>query len=69
MAAISQSRTPYNQPPQPAPNVDLSSILAHIQQTQPAAPMQNYGYGNSYQPDNDRKRPGDHDDQQNGAYG
>ncbi|KAI4175672.1 MAG: hypothetical protein LQ348_006140 [Seirophora lacunosa] len=69
MAAINQSRTPYNQPAQPAPNVDLSSILAHIQQTQPAAPMQNYGYGNSYQPENERKRPVDHDEQQNGEYG
>ncbi|KAL8927048.1 MAG: hypothetical protein Q9208_002594 [Pyrenodesmia sp. 3 TL-2023] len=72
MAAISQSRTPYNQPAQPAqpaPNVDLSAILAQIQQPQPAAPMQGYGYGNTYQNDNDRKRPMENDDQPNGEYG
>ncbi|KAL8994924.1 MAG: hypothetical protein Q9188_006932, partial [Gyalolechia gomerana] len=72
MAAINQQRqghTVYNPPPQPTPNVDLSSILAQFQQPQPSAPMQNYGYGAPYQMDNDRKRPMDHDDQQNGEYG
>ncbi|KAI4140005.1 MAG: hypothetical protein L6R39_006005 [Caloplaca ligustica] len=72
MAAINQSRAPYSQPAQPAqpaPNVDLSSILAQFQQPQPAAPMQGYGYGNAYPSDNDRKRPMDHDDQPNGDYG
>ncbi|KAL8749528.1 MAG: hypothetical protein Q9184_006773 [Pyrenodesmia sp. 2 TL-2023] len=69
MAAISQSRTSYNQPAQPAPNVDLSAILAQIQQPQPAAPMQGYGYGNTYHNDNDRKRPMENDDQPNGEYG
>ncbi|KAL8828339.1 MAG: hypothetical protein Q9170_006648 [Blastenia crenularia] len=72
MAAINQhnqARTAYNPTPQPNPNVDLSSILAQIQQPQPAAPMQGYGYGNQYQTDNDRKRPIEHDEQQNGEYG
>ncbi|KAL8933879.1 MAG: hypothetical protein Q9216_006170 [Gyalolechia sp. 2 TL-2023] len=72
MAAINQQRqghTVYNPPPQPTPNVDLSSILAQFQQPQASAPMQNYGFGTPYQMDNDRKRPMDHDDQQNGEYG
>lgn len=71
MAAINQQRQGqvYNPPPQPTPNVDLSSILAQFQQPQPSAPMQNYGYGTPYQMDNERKRPIDHDDQQNGDYG
>ncbi|KAL8713761.1 MAG: hypothetical protein Q9220_002287 [cf. Caloplaca sp. 1 TL-2023] len=75
MAVINQQNqagSAYGQPPQAAPNVDLSSILAQFQQPQqqPAAPMQGYGYGNSYQNDNDRKRTMDYDDQQNGGeYG
>lgn len=31
--------------------------------------MQNYGYGNAYQADNDRKRTLDYEDQGNGEYG
>lgn len=75
MAAIRQQNsapTVYSQQQVSAPTVDLSSILAQIQQpqqSQPAAPMQSYGYGNSYQQDNDRKRPMDHDGQPNGDYG
>lgn len=71
MAAINQQKhnQVYNPPPQPTPNVDLSSILAQFQQPQPSAPMQNYGYGAPYPMDNDRKRPIDHDDQQNGEFG
>ncbi|KAL9601023.1 MAG: hypothetical protein Q9179_003011 [Wetmoreana sp. 5 TL-2023] len=71
MAVINhaQNRPVYNQPPQPAPTVDLSSILAKIGQSQPAAPTQSYGYGNAYQNENERKRPMDHDGQPNGDYG
>ncbi|KAL9026188.1 MAG: hypothetical protein Q9196_005110 [Gyalolechia fulgens] len=72
MAAINQQRqghTLYNPPPQPTPNVDLSSILAQFQQPQLSAPIPTYGYGTPYQMDNDRKRPMEHDDQQNGEYG
>ncbi|KAL9598870.1 MAG: hypothetical protein Q9219_004210 [cf. Caloplaca sp. 3 TL-2023] len=72
LAAISQSnqaRTVYNPPPQPSPNVDLSSILAQFQQPQPPAPVQNYGYGQPYQTDSDRKRPMEYEDHQNGDYG
>ncbi|KAI4244441.1 MAG: hypothetical protein LQ352_006797 [Teloschistes flavicans] len=71
MAAISQqaqpAQLPYNQQPPPASTVDLSSILASIH-GQPTAPMQNFGYGNMYQTDNDRKRPMDYDNQQNADY-
>ncbi|KAL8969524.1 MAG: hypothetical protein Q9183_001957 [Haloplaca sp. 2 TL-2023] len=66
---LNQNRPAYNQQPQPAPAVDLSSILATIQQPQQTAPMQGYGYGNTYHNDNDRKRPMDHDGQANGEYG
>ncbi|KAL8725558.1 MAG: hypothetical protein Q9166_007281 [cf. Caloplaca sp. 2 TL-2023] len=67
---LNQPSTTYNQAPQQAPNVDLSSILAQFQQQpQPAAPIQGYGYGNTYQNENDRKRPLDQDGQQNGDYG
>lgn len=31
--------------------------------------MQNYGYGNTYQAENDRKRTLDYEDQGNGEYG
>lgn len=31
--------------------------------------MQNYGYGSTYQADNDRKRTLDYEDQGNGEYG
>ncbi|KAL8686751.1 MAG: hypothetical protein Q9218_006892 [Villophora microphyllina] len=69
MAAINQQtqqpQQTYNQQAQPAPTADLSSLLALIQ---PTAPTQGYGYGNTYHADNERKRPIDHDNQQNGDY-
>ena len=47
---------------------NLHSILAGFGQ-QPPAPMQNYGYSNSYQTDNDRKRQAEFEDQSNEEYG
>ena len=67
MQVPSQAQPTYSSAPQnQQPN--LQSILAQIGQ-QPAAPMQNYGYPNSYQTENDRKRQADYDDQASGSYG
>ena len=53
-------------PPQPQ-GVDLQAILAQFGKP-PTPQMQGYGYQNSFQGQNDRKRPVDYDDQ-NGDYG
>ena len=53
---------PSNQQP------NLNAILAGFGQ-QPAAQMQNYGYPTAYQPDNDRKRQAETEDQSSADYG
>ena len=61
----SQARPVYGQPPSIQPN--LQSLLSQLNQ-QGSAQVHNYGYGNAYQVDNDRKRTLDHEDQGNGEY-
>lgn len=61
-----QSQPAYGQPPSIQPN--LQSLLSQLNQ-QGSAQTQNYGYGNSYQADNDRKRTMDYEDQGNEEYG
>ena len=55
-------------PPPPNQQPNLQSILAQFGQ-QPAAQMQNYGYSNAYQMENDRKRQAEFDDAAGGEYG
>ena len=61
-----QARPVYGQPPPIQPN--LQSLLSQLNQ-QGSTQMQTYGYGNTYQADNDRKRTLDYEDQGNGEYG
>lgn len=62
----SQVQQAYVQPPLIQPN--LQSLLSQLGQ-QPAAQMQNYGYGNTFQAENDRKRQLEYEDQNSGEYG
>lgn len=55
-------------PPPPNQQPNLQSILAQFGQ-QPAAQMQNYGYANAYQMENERKRQAEFDDAAGGEYG
>ena len=75
IAPVGQGQNSYGAPHQqaPTPNVastpDLQSILAQIGGPQAPNPsMQGYGYQNSYQSDNDRKRQYDYDQQASNDY-
>lgn len=64
-----QAQSTYVPPPQ-VPTPDLQAILSQFtRQQQPPVQTQNYGYGNIYQAENDRKRQLDYDDQANNEYG